>query len=91
MICDAGFELIDHRGGPGRKKTIEASYTERHSKRRLLSGHISGYYIRKNRKRLVAGWESFNYFRRCERLKTYKHIEEQKLDYNFYVALKDGQ
>lgn len=45
-------------------------------------------YLVEERDKLINEWGIFNYTRRFERLKTYEYLENGKLDYNFYVAIK---
>lgn len=86
IINDSGFKILECLDNIGNTLLKE------HIKEDSANGDIDykGYkeYLINNREKLLKEWGIYNYTRRFERLKTYEYFEEEKLDYNFYVALK---
>jgi len=87
IISDSGFKLIDYKINLG--KTLLKHHIDKDMANGDCSPDIYLNTLKNDKKQLLKEWGSFNYYRRYERLKTYKYIEEGKLDYNYFVAIKD--
>lgn len=86
LIKESGFEVLECKSNLGNNLLIE------HIRKDFETGDIDykSYlnFLSNEREQLIREWGLFNYSRRIERLKTYEFIEDGKLDYNFYVAIK---
>lgn len=86
LLHDSGFFVIESY------KNIGKELLEQHIKLDVVNGDISPdlYFeiLKKNKNQLINEWGVDNYSQRYERLKTYRYIKDDKLDYNFFIAIK---
>jgi SAM-dependent methyltransferase len=87
ILSTSGFKVL------GYLDNIGITLIEEHIKEDTKNGdfqymkYMEHLLVKKDR--LEKKWGTSEYNRRLERINVFKYFEEQKLDYNFYVAIKE--